>query len=177
MAVGRQIADALETAHEKGVIHRDLKPANIQSADGTVKVLDFGLAKAFDTAPPRAPTLRVARRSPRWLGDGCDIGTAAYMSPEQARGKPVDANRHLGVRLRDVPDVGGASGVRRPAVTETLSRGIEARARLGGASLATTLRRAAAARRCLDQGPEARWHAVWPTCASRISRLRRGGRS
>ena len=90
LPIARQIAEGLEAAHEAGVIHRDLKPANIKvREDGTVKVLDFGLAKALDTAPQgdpdQSPTLTAAATQM-----GVIMGTAAYMSPEQARGKPVD---------------------------------------------------------------------------------------
>ena len=90
LPIAKQIAEALEAAHEAGVIHRDLKPANIKvREDGTVKVLDFGLAKALDTVregdPSQSPTLTAAATQM-----GVIMGTAAYMSPEQARGKPVD---------------------------------------------------------------------------------------
>ena len=93
LPIARQIAEALEAAHDLGIIHRDLKPANIKiRADGTVKVLDFGLAKALDPAgSARAATLPILRRCRcRRTAAGVILGTAAYMAPEQARGKAVD---------------------------------------------------------------------------------------
>ena len=86
--VARQIADGLEAAHEKGIIHRDLKPANIKiTLDGTVKLLDFGLAKAFSGD---GAELDLSVVTTTGTEAGVVLGTAAYMSPEQARGRPVD---------------------------------------------------------------------------------------
>jgi eukaryotic-like serine/threonine-protein kinase len=104
LAIARQVVDAVETAHDAGIVHRDLKPANIKlRADGTVKVLDFGLAKAVEYAGSGsgvdsagsggAPALQAhgpTVTSPAMTALGQVLGTAAYMAPEQARGRPVD---------------------------------------------------------------------------------------
>jgi serine/threonine-protein kinase len=92
IAIAKQIAVGLEAAHEKGVVHRDLKPANVKLAkDGSVKILDFGLAKAYEAEPASEEELsQLPTRSPDMTEAGIVLGTAAYMSPEQARGKSVD---------------------------------------------------------------------------------------
>jgi Tol biopolymer transport system component len=92
--IARQIADALDTAHERGIIHRDLKPANIKiTSDGIVKVLDFGLAKTLGPDPEGSAEIDLSKSPTVTISgtrEGVILGTAAYMSPEQARGKPLD---------------------------------------------------------------------------------------
>jgi serine/threonine protein kinase len=99
LTIAKQIAEALEAAHEKGIIHRDLKPANVKvTPEGKVNVLDFGLVKAFagdagNEDPSNSPTLSAAATM-----QGTILGTAAYMSPEQARGDWEELKRTLSPR-------------------------------------------------------------------------------
>ena len=118
LSIARQIAEAVEAAHEQGIIHRDLKPANIKvRRDGTVKVLDFGLAKALAPASDADPAL-----TPSPTHAGAILGTFAYMSPEQARGEAASPQADIwafGVVLYEL--LTGASPFERPTTADTLA--------------------------------------------------------
>jgi Tol biopolymer transport system component len=123
LPIAKQIAEALEAAHEQGIIHRDLKPANIKvRADGTVKVLDFGLAKAFDrTGSPSSNATTSPTISMHATQAGVILGTAAYMAPEQARGRVVDIRADIwafGCVLYEM--VTGARAFKGDDVTDTI---------------------------------------------------------
>jgi serine/threonine-protein kinase len=159
LPIARQIADALECAHEQGIIHRDLKPANIKiRPDGTVKVLDFGLAKAFDPSSSsggevmNSPTLTA-----RATQLGTLIGTAAYMAPEQARGRAADRRADIwafGVVLYEM--LSGKRAFEGDDISITLASVLKEDPKWSElpANLPTSVRRML--RRCLEKDPRRR---------------------
>ena len=163
LAIATQIAEALEAAHERGIVHRDLKPANVKlRPDGTVKVLDFGLAKAVTadggvSGGSGAPTMSITGATQM----GMVVGTAAYMAPEQARGKPVDQRADVwafGVVLLEM--LTGQRVFQGDDVSLTLAKVLEGEPKWDILPESVPPRVAKLLRRCLEKNPKQRMHAV-----------------
>jgi Tol biopolymer transport system component len=172
LAIARQIVNALEAAHERGIIHRDLKPANVKvRADGSVKVLDFGLAKLTGPAdhatsglhdPASSPTMT----SPALTAMGLILGTAAYMSPEQAKGRPIDRRADVwafGVVLFEM--LTGRRAFEGAEVTEVLASVLKDTPALETLPGATPPAIRRLLRRCLEKNPANRLDS---TAAARL---------
>ena len=162
LPLARQIADALEAAHSQGIVHRDLKPANIKiRPDGTVKVLDFGLAKAFDRTPEAETSALRTITSPAMTLRGVILGTAAYMSPEQARGKPVDKRCDIwafgGVLYQMLTGKRAFDG---EDVSDTLANVLKHEPNWSALPAHTPANVRRVLRRCLEKDPKRRVHDI-----------------
>jgi Tol biopolymer transport system component len=181
LPIARQIVEALEAAHEQGIIHRDLKPANIKvRPDGTVKVLDFGLAKLAEPGAggpdsAGAVTMSPTIMSPAMTQLGVILGTAAYMSPEQARGRAVDKRADIwafGVVLYEM--LTGHRPFKGDDLTETLASVVKDQSDLS--KVPVQVRRLLG--RCLEKDPQRRLRAigdVWDLLDDGVSARPAGG--
>lgn len=162
LSLARQVAEALEYAHERGIVHRDLKPVNLKvKPDGAVKVLDFGIAKALQDGPAttdisRSPTLTAAATRA-----GVILGTAAYMSPEQARGRTVDRRTDIwsfGCVLFEM--LAGKLAFPGETVSDTLVAVITKEPEWSRLPAGTPPRLRGLLRRCLEKNPSKRLQSM-----------------
>jgi serine/threonine protein kinase len=162
LRICRQIAEALEAAHEKGIIHRDLKPANIKvTPEGKVKVLDFGLAKVLVGEQPGIDLSRGATDSAATTIEGQILGTPAYMSPEQVRGKPAD-------RRTDIWSFGcvfyetlaGRQAFAGETVSDTIAKVLEHQPNWNALPETTPASIRVLLQRCLERDPHRRLHDI-----------------
>ncbi len=164
LMIAKQVAEALEAAHEKGIIHRDLKPANIKiTRDDRVKVLDFGLARTADVIEPDAQAARTHSPTLSLMATqaGLILGTAAYMSPEQAKGQQADHRSDVfafGCVLYEM--LTGTQAFQGETVPDILASVLAREPDLGALPPALNPRLLELLRRCLDKNPKRRWQAA-----------------
>jgi eukaryotic-like serine/threonine-protein kinase len=162
LPIAKQICEALEYAHERGIVHRDLKPANIKvTVDDNVKVLDFGLAKALEGDAASADIATSPTMSRMATMAGILLGTAAYMSPEQAKAKPVDRRADIwafGCVLYEM--LTGKMAFRGDTVTDTLAAVIKDEPDWSKLPVATPVRVRVLLQRCLQKEPKQRLQAI-----------------
>src|SRR5262249_27811416 len=160
--IARHICEALEAAHEKGIVHRDLKPANVKiTADANVKVLDFGLAKAMENAPPQASLSNSPTLSAIQTAGGVILGTGAYMSPEQSKGASADQRSDIFSFVCVLYEMlTGRQTFQADTVTETIAAVLMREPDLKALPANLHPRTEELIRRCLAKNRKERWHAI-----------------